>query len=398
MKRLLLVTERFWPEEFVVNDLAAEAVRRGYSVTVLTQQPSYPYGRMPCGRKNWFLSRETWEGVKVVRFKTVLGYRESLFYKLFNYIWFASYGTLVSLFIRHRFDHVLIYQTGPLTMAVPAIIYSKVRRVPLTIWTQDVWPDTVYAYGFRKTNMLSRSLDVFIRWVYQSTSAILVSCPGFKRTLSKYTSKPMVYVPNWPLTAYEHNTDEITISNQPVFLFAGNIGKVQNLENVINGYAIASRKAEFFGLLRIVGDGSALNEIKRLVADIGVRVDFPGRKLASDMVGEYDRASFLVLSLTDKPIFRLTIPSKFQMYVSVGKPILCVAEGDVKEIIETNELGVVSDAMSPESISLAFLKLASASPCEVRKWQRNLRNFFSNEYDRLKIISTILSAIEETGV
>jgi len=390
MKKILLVTERFWPEEFIVNDLAAEAARRGNQVTVLTQQPSYPYGRMPRGYRNATLSRERWKGINVVRFKTVLGYRDSLFYKLLNYFWFAFWGSLVALALKNKFDSVLIYQTGPLTMSIPGIVYGKARRVPLTIWTQDVWPDSVYAYGFRKSSFLSRALDAFVGWVYGSMDAILVSCRGFIGILGRYTNTQAIYAPNWPLSPYEEPAAISQRSEIPLFLFAGNVGKVQNLENVIKGYAAACKDSAFKGTLRIVGDGSALELLRLLAETLGVQVEFAGRKHSSTMSEEYAQADFLILPLDDKPVFRLTVPSKFQMYLSVGKPILCAAEGEVRELVRDLRLGVDADANSADSIARAFKRLAGAQDGEVKEWGKNAAAAFEGAFNRTQIIDTIL--------
>ena len=77
MKRILIVTEIFHPENGLVNDFAQELVRRGYQVEVLTQHPSYPYGKIFDGYTNDYYSVQTWEGITIHRFKTVEGYRES---------------------------------------------------------------------------------------------------------------------------------------------------------------------------------------------------------------------------------------------------------------------------------------------------------------------------------
>jgi glycosyltransferase involved in cell wall biosynthesis len=397
MKKLLLVTERFWPEEFIVNDLAAEGARRGYAVTVLTQQPSYPQGRLPRGRVNAAFSRETWQGVEVLRIKTVLGYRESLFYKLLNYLWFSVYGSMAALSLRRRFDRVLIYQTGPLTMAIPGILFGKVRRIPVAIWTQDVWPDSVYAYGFRKTSLLSGLLDAFVRWIYRSAGVVLISCRGFARILGKYTEKPMTYAPNWPLSPYKPSPNEKRHNAEPVFLFAGNVGKVQNLENVIRGYSLARGKPGFLGILRIVGDGSALEGLKALSIELEVPVEFAGRKHSSQMDEEYARADFLVLSLADSPVFRLTVPSKFQMYLSVGKPILCAAEGEVRTLVRDLDLGADADADSIDALAQAFIDLTKADAEQVSTWGRNASAAYSTMFNRSQIIESIVHATSEAA-
>ncbi|OHD14856.1 MAG: hypothetical protein A2Z96_08035 [Spirochaetes bacterium GWB1_48_6] len=396
MKKILLITEYFWPEEFVIGDLAADAVLSGYEIDVLTLQPSYPRGRMVRGYRNQFFSQQNWKGVNIFRLKTILGYRESLFYKLLNYSWFAVAASIVAFCLRKRYDHVLIYQVGPLTMAIPGIVYGKSRGVPVAVWTQDVWPDSVYAYGFKRTGVLSRSLDFFVRWVYASVDTIFISCKGFERILKVYTNKPMYYAPNWPLTVYEHGMKNARLAEKPVFLFAGNIGKVQNLDNVIRGFAIACSRENFKGKLRIVGDGSALVELKQLADTCCRTVEFVGRKPSSIMAEEYRRASFLILSLADKPVFRLTVPSKFQMYVSVGKPILCAAEGEVRALVREFDLGVDADSDSPESIAEAFLRLSTATEKEIDSWGNNAARAFSGAFDRKLIVSGILATIAQS--
>lgn len=397
MKRLLIVTERFWPEEFIINDLAAEAVEQGFEVTVFTQQPSYPQGRIYKGWKNRAYSRDKWSGLEVIRIKTVLGYKDSLFLKLLNYLWFSIYGSIVAFFLHNRFDHILIYQTGPLTMAIPGILLGKLRRIPVVIWTQDVWPDTVYAYGFRKTGIRSHLLDNFVRWIYRSVAGILISCEGFSQIIERYTSKTITYAPNWPLTSFRSYENNKSVRGIPTFLFAGNIGKVQNLENVIKGFAIAVQQNGFNGILRIVGDGSALEDMRRRADEEGISVEFPGRKHSSEMDEEYRNATFLILSLADKPVFRLTVPSKFQMYLSVGKPILCAAEGEVRTLVKNFNIGIDVDSSSPTSISKGFLTLLNSDKSQIERWSSNARDLLENTFNRKQIIDKILSTVEKAN-
>ena len=386
MSTILIITERFWPEDFVINDLAKYLIRCGNLVTVLTQQPSYPHGRMPRGRGNSFISREKWHDIDIVRFKTVLGYRDSIILKIFNYINFFILGTINVLFRAGRFDKVFIYQTGPLTLAIPGIVAAKLKGKESTIWTQDVWPDSVFAYGFKKTPLLEACLNYFVKWVYKSVDNIAISCKGFAKIIGKYTDKAMVYAPNWALYPYSEPANSIKKSeNKKIFIFAGNVGKVQNLENVIKGYAIANRKSADVGNLRIVGDGSALDELKNLANEEGVAVQFPGRIAPSDMNNEYYNADFLVLSLANKPVFQLTVPSKFQMYLSVGKPILCACAGEVMHAVDGGGFGVAADPDDPEKIAEGFINMSNASKEQIEIWQRNMKDALGDQFDRGKI-------------
>lgn len=44
-KHILVISQYFYPEQFRINDMACEWVKRGYKVTVLTGIPNYPMGK-----------------------------------------------------------------------------------------------------------------------------------------------------------------------------------------------------------------------------------------------------------------------------------------------------------------------------------------------------------------
>ena len=44
--RILLVSQYFWPESFIINDLMGKLVSKGHEVTVATGKPNYPDGKI----------------------------------------------------------------------------------------------------------------------------------------------------------------------------------------------------------------------------------------------------------------------------------------------------------------------------------------------------------------
>jgi len=400
-RRILVVTERFFPESFIVNELVESLVQRGLSVTVLTQEPSYPRGRVFKGYKNKLVSIDGWHGARVVRFKTIPGYRDSLVIKLFNYLWFALYGSIVAVLLPWRFDDVFIFQTGPLSMSVPAIAYAKLHHRPVRIWTQDVWPDSVYAYGFGQGPFLRIPLEAFVRWVYRAVEVVFMTCTEFSKSLVRFTSKPLVYAPSWPMVPYVSGNTR-PANELPVFLFAGNTGKVQNLENLIKGFAIAWRRNPQIGILRIVGDGSAWKSLESLIKTEAVPVQLPGRKSTAEMQKEYEQADFLVLSLASNEIFRRTLPAKFSMYLSVGKPILCAASGVCANLVGEHALGFIADPDEIGSIAEAFALAGKCPPTEYAQFAANAKNLLEKEFDQeiiiKRLIETASSAVLREGM
>jgi len=82
---VLIITERFYPEEFGINDLAQAWQQKGYEVAVLTQAPSYPFDKVYEGFRNKLFQTEKWQGIKIYRVLSLMGYKKGVLLKVLNY-------------------------------------------------------------------------------------------------------------------------------------------------------------------------------------------------------------------------------------------------------------------------------------------------------------------------
>ena len=121
MKKILVICQYFYPEQFRINDICSEWVKRGYDVTVLTGIPNYPQGRFYDGY-GWFKKR-----------------REIVL----NYFSFPISGFFWNLFTRLKADYVFMFETSPMTQCKIGVRYAKKHRVPLYLYVQDLWPENV---------------------------------------------------------------------------------------------------------------------------------------------------------------------------------------------------------------------------------------------------------------
>ena len=393
---VLIITERFYPEEFGINDLAQAWQAKGYEVAVLTQAPSYPFDKVYEGYKNKLFQRETWKGIKIYRVYSLMGYKKGVLLKVLNYLCFAFFASLVSLFIGRKYNSIFVYHIGPLTQAIPAVLIKKIFGSKFYIWTLDIWPDSVYAYGFKKKVLSEKLLDSFVKFVYKNCETVFVSCKGFKQKIEKYVPDARItFSPQW--APDDLNFDRVTphelLEGGFNFTFAGNIGKVQNLENVIRGFA---RLSEFNRQIKlnIIGDGSNLENLKRIVKEENIRnVFFWGRKPLKEMPRWFEGSNVLIISLIDEPIFSLTVPAKFQAYLASGKPIYCVMKGEVADLVINNKIGFVSHPNNIDDIKTGFEKFLSAPKHELQVFGSNMKSLLANEYDRDKIIEQMTGEV-----
>lgn len=392
--KILIVTEYFYPEEFKINEIALEWQKKGYQVDVLTNFPTYPAGKIYDNYKNKWYDKDNYKGITVHRVKSITGYKENLFKKLLKYFTFMFLGTFVAMKIGKRYDFVFGFDIGALTGMTPAIVVQKFYKKPVTLWIQDIWPDSVYAYGFKQTKLLTYCLNSFVKFIYKNSTVLVVSAEGFIEKIKLFSVKQqkIEYLPNWA-DALETNVEAFQFSKEEKihFTFAGNIGKVQNLDNVIQAFGSIDNKLILKAQLNIIGDGSYIDDLQQLVKNENIKnVIFWGRKPRQEMSKYFKASDFLIVSLIDKPIFSLTVPAKIQTYIAAKKPILAILNGDAAKIIEDNKLGFSAEPNNLEQIRKILEKSILLSEDEKNILIKNSQFLTENTFNKDRIIKRLL--------
>ncbi|MCT7601866.1 glycosyltransferase family 4 protein [Aliarcobacter butzleri] len=398
MKKILIVSEVFYPEEFKINELALEWKNKGYEVDILTIVPSYPASEIYSGYENKWFQKEVWNDINIFRVKAVTGYKSSLFKKLLKYFAFMFIGSIVSLKIGKKYDYIFGFQVGPLTSMIPAVILKQFYKKSVTLWIQDIWPDSVYAYGFKKTNILEFFLNSFVRYVYKNTSSFGISAKGFEKKIIPFLSenKEIFYAPNWA-DYLDKDLEKIRFSDDDKihFTFAGNIGSVQNLENIIESFGKMDDKYLEKAQLNIIGDGSHLEKLQNIVKENSFKnIIFWGRKPREEIYKYLSASDFLIVSLIDKEIFSLTVPAKTQTYIATGKPIIAIIKGEAADIIRENELGLVCNPDSLEEIKSVFIEAIEMSDEKSKKYIKNSELLTNTIFKKELILDNLLELLK----
>lgn len=387
--KILIISECFYPEQFKINDIAFNWSKQGYDVDVLTLIPTYPKGKVFQGYKNRLFSKENINGVNIYRVRAVLGYTESKFKKILKYLNFMLLGSIVALFIGKKYQYVFGFNLGALSDMLPAVMIRIVYKRSLTLWVQDLWPESVYAYGFKKTKILSYMLNKFVKFIFYNVDNIAISSKGFESHLLNYakTGRKIHYFPNWA-DDLNNNLESIDLSdeNRVQFTFAGNIGKVQNLENIINAYSLLPKSYLQKSQLNIIGDGSNLRYLKSITSK-NIPIVFHGG-VHRDLINKYYKASdFLIISLINKPLFSLTVPAKLQTYILAKKPILAIINGETKEIVNNNNLGLYSDPDDIQAIMVLFKDCIKMPSEDYQSFLNKNSSLLNDLFNQKRVIS-----------
>ena len=385
--RILVFSEVFWPEDFIINDLVREWMNQGHEVEVVTQYPSYPQSYVFEGYENKGYKTEDWEGVKIHRFPLIEGYRDSKARKFSNYIRFISGGKKVVDGLKGRFDCAFVSQTGPLTVAYPALYAKKKLGIPVNIWTCDIWPDVVWTYGMPKNAITNAVLERVIKKIYGGCDRIFISSKKFAETIVHYSDKECVYAPNW-LRPVNSVTSELRLPADKInFTFTGNVSRYQNLINTVEGFAKAGLEN---AQLNIVGDGSYLDEVKYHAEKIGAQgVVFHGRRPYKEMYDILTQSQVLVLPLMPQEGIEKTEPFKIQSYWQAGKPIFGVLNGAGREIIEENGLGLCAEPTDTTAIAEGFKKMMAFANEHDEDVKEAAKGLMATRFNKQEIVKRI---------
>lgn len=341
-KRILIVTQYIYPENFRSTDMALELSRRGYKVEVLTGIPNYPQGHYFQG---YGLFRKRKEKLDGVTFYRCLQTPRKLFPGFVglsvNYLSFAFNATLWVLFFfawKKKYDSIIAFEPSPITQIIPAIILGKIRKVPVYSWITDIWPDSVVSSTGGKVGKIANILNGITNWVYRHSTKILISSKGMRELVNRdadYNDK-VIDFPYWCSDIAELPVN--TVSDMPSgynIVMAGNLGDGIGVQEVLR-FAELTETLEGVNCV-FIGGGSKLDEMKSYVSTHGLKhTYFLGMKPFAEMNSYYSNANVLLLTLrkTELPHLKATVPSRTQAYMSSGKPILAMIDGDASDLIK----------------------------------------------------------------
>jgi glycosyltransferase involved in cell wall biosynthesis len=395
---VLIVTQYFWPENFPINDLAIGLKGKGYEVSVLTGMPNYPEGRFFSGYRGLDVRRDTYQGVTVVRVPMI---PKGSGNALRMYLYYLSLATSASLSIPFLFssrpDLVFVYQPSPITVALPALVLKRLEHIPVWMWVQDIWPETLAATGMVRSPLLLEFVGKLVKYVYRGCDRILVQSKAFKDRIRSMgvPEEKIFYFPNSAQDYYrpvQIESDPIETSLLPRgfrVMFAGNIGKAQDFPTILG----AAEKLKALPEIRwiLLGDGSMRPWVEREVKArcLEKTVHLLGRHPAETMPRLFSLADALLVSLKRNPIFALTIPSKVQSYMASGKPIVAALDGEGARVIEEAGGGMTVPAGDADALAAAVLKMYKTPQPDLEKMGHLSRKYFEKHFERNSLLERL---------
>lgn len=392
-KHLLVISQYFYPEQFRINDICTEWVKRGYKVTVVTGIPNYPQGKYYDGYGLLKKRQETYNGIDIIRIPLIPRGNHTIML-LLNYLSFVVSGFFWKMFTKINADYVFVFEVSPMTQALPGVWYAKKRKIPCYLYVQDLWPENVEIISGVRDKKIITIIGRMVDYIYSECNKIFTTSQSFIKAIH-LRGVPLEKIEYWPQYAEDfyvpikrRSIPEILNDDFFNIVFAGNIGTAQGLEILPKAAEIirsrTTRKVRF----NIVGDGRNKNDFVNMVSimNLDEMFNFVSQQPATKIPEFMAACDAAFLSLTDSPLFAMTIPAKLQTYMACGVPIIASATGETAKIIKESNSGLYGRPGNAEELADNIITLANKSKEELAQLGYNARNYYDHYFNKSNLL------------
>lgn len=270
-----------------------------------------------------------------------------------------------------RVDAV-IAMSPPLTLGLTGRLVAWSHRAPLLFNIQDVFPDAAVQTGAITNRRIIAAASRLERFTYRCADAVAVLSDDLRANVSAKLSPSrrgrVVTIPNFVdtdhvrpadrMTAYR---DELGIGDEPVVLYAGNVGFSQSLELLVD---VARRLPAVTVLIN--GDGAARRELERRAGDVP-NIRFAGY-VAEDRLVELLATGDVHVVPLRKGLASVSVPSKTYSILAAGRPVVAAIDAgtEVPRILAESGAGIAVEPDDPDRLVAAVAELVG-DPDQARR-------------------------------
>lgn len=356
----------YYPEEAATAHIVtkiAEGLAEDNTVHVISGPPNYT------GKTHQAPLREERNGVLIERCKVPSLDKNKLHLRIVR-DFAVSFAIFRKALSKVKQNDAVLVVTNPFPVLFLMTVVSRLKRARLFILVHDVFPENFVAANLVKADSLTvRVLGALSNWVYRHAHKIVV----IGRDMGELAKDKLItgtdrihVIPNWAETdeiipqAREKNSLLRNLGLQEKFVvqFAGNLGRVQGVEHLIQ--AAKRLKHEDIHFL-FIGDGA-----KKQVIEDGIESGeltnitlLPNRPRSEQ--NDFLNACDLALISLAPGMLGLGVPSKTYNIMAAGKPVVAVvdAQSEVGLLVKEEGLGWVVPPAEPARLAEAILEARS---------------------------------------
>jgi len=328
------------------------------------------------------------EGINVVYLKVSYSNHMSFKRRLLSFILFGIKAILVGIKIKNC-DLVFATST-PLTIAIPGILLSFIKRIPMVFEVRDLWPEVPIQMGVIKNKLLIKILRCFERFTYKYSKHIIVLSPGMEKGVidAGIEKDKVTMIPNFcnidffkPGESNKELLRELGGIDEPIISYAGAISYANNVELIIDTAEKLQKKGQKV-LFVIAGDGSLKQELENKSKKLGLKnVLFLGKINKYEVLILYRKSLATLVLFKKLPVLTTNSPNKFFDAISTGKPVITNMNGWVGSLIEKYNIGFSIDPDDANSLMKAVISMVNMDENKVKEMGLSARKLAVEKFD-----------------
>jgi glycosyltransferase involved in cell wall biosynthesis len=363
------------------------AVREGAEVTLFLSKFTHP--------RRTFITDEEKNNVEPIRGLTLhwlwsFPHQKNDVKRILNMASFSVLFFLSGLFKKK--PDVLVASSPHLFTGFVGWMLAKIKRCPFVFEVRDLWPDSLISMGGLKNKGIIALLTWMESFLYRNADQIIVLTEHQRKFIADKETAPShiqlipngIVVDSWQpdLSKRAEYRQKMNMpEDRFIAIYTGAHGPANALEHVVK----AGRYLKPNLSIVLIGDGpekEKLQQIKREERLENVHLFDPVPK--SEIFHYIYAADCGIISLANNEVFRGARPNKLFDYAFIGLPIVTTISGEVREIIESNQIGIFAGTESPAELAEAIDQVRSFTPERLEQITQNGRLYVEHEGNRKK--------------
>lgn len=404
--KVLITSMYYRPENLPINSVVDLLKKNGVEIDVLTAKPNYPEGKFYMGYGIFSKIYYQEEGLGVYRLPIFPRGKRKITLAL-NYLSFVVSGVLMAPFLlrKKNYDLIFVYANSPITKTIPAILLAKLKKTPVIVWVQDLWPESILYSGIKLPGFLISIIRYITKLIYLNVDVIATQSQSFNKKISNdfgIETNKIIHLPNTIDSLFLTKQSDAILPDQFTnnlgrfnIVFTGNIGDAQNLDDLIaasNSIKKKDSSIKFF----IIGAGSKLEEYRELVSSKNIEnIFFLGSFPLSYMPSFIAKSDLMLISLKDEEIYNLTIPNKLQSYMASGKPVLGNISGASADLIEKSKCGHIVKPNNPDLLCNKIIEMSRLDRRSLELMGNNGKLYFEDHFSNESFLNNFFSLLDK---
>jgi glycosyltransferase involved in cell wall biosynthesis len=277
---------------------------------------------------------------------------------------------------------VVVTVTNPALILIFLSCIKRFKKFKLIILVHDVFPENLIVAKIIKRNSLVYKLAKKIFDFTYNKADLLITCGrDMQKTVRhKVGNKDKVlFIPNFGDTDILYPLDKkqnvilrnLQLTEKLVILFTGNIGRMQNIDNIIKTAELLKDDPSIVFLF--IGEGAFQDKIK-LYASKNNNMMFLSNMDRKDSL-IFLNAGDIGLSTLLPDIMGVGVPSKTYSYMATGKPVIAAMDKDseIATMVEEEGIGWTVEAGNPNQLATLLKRIKADSSLIKEKGQASYK-------------------------